>query len=379
MTDFDIRPVADGGGATLADFIEVPWSVFRDDPQWIPPLKIERRDALSPKAPFFEHARWQGFVGFADGKPVARISAQIDDLYEQRHGEPVGYFGMLDAPDDQGWFDALVERAALWLRERGRTRMVGPFNLGINQDLGVLVDGFDTPPFMMMPHSLPYYGARVEGAGLTPATDLLAYMLKPAYEVPPLQRTIEKRYLQGVTVEPVDRKNLGDELEIMRDIFNDAWSGNWGFTPFTKNEFQAIGKEIAMITPRDFLKIARLDGRPVAFVTLLPNLNEAIRDLNGRLLPFGWAKLLWRLKVKKPRTGRVALMGVRREFHNTRLGPGLAFAVIHALRQPAIDHGLQDVELSWILEDNAGMRGIIESIGGTVSKRYRMYERELRS
>jgi hypothetical protein len=180
-----------------------------------------------------------------------------------------------------------------------------------------------------------------------------------------------------VALRPLRRKRADEDLEILRDIFNDAWSRNWGFVPFTAEEFNAVGREMLMLIPDDFIHIAEVDGRPSAFIVLLPNINEAIADLNGRLLPFGWAKLLWRLKVRSPGSGRVPLMGVRREYHNTRLGPGLAFLVIDAIRRAAVGAGMREVEMSWILADNMGMRNIIESIGGTVSKRYRMYEKML--
>ena len=173
-------------------------------------------------------------------------------------------------------------------------------------------------------------------------------------------------------------KRKDAELEILRDIFNDAWSGNWGFVPFTEAEFNSIGREMLMLIPEDFIQIAEFNGQPTAFIVLLPNLNEAIADLEGRLLPFGWARLLWRLKVRSPVSGRVPLMGVRRAFHNTRYGPGLAFVVIDAARKAAERAGMREVEMSWILEDNMGMRNIIESIGGRVSKRYRMYRKALR-
>jgi hypothetical protein len=178
-------------------------------------------------------------------------------------------------------------------------------------------------------------------------------------------------------VRNIDKRNIDTELETMRGVFNDAWAENWGFVPFTEQEFRAVGKELLMITPTEFLKIAELDGRAVAFIVLLPNLNSMIRDLNGRLAPFGWARLLWRLKRQPLTSGRVPLMGVRSEFHHTKLGPGLAYAVIDALRGPALAHGMSEVELSWILESNTGMRGIIESIGGYASKRYRMYSKDL--
>ena len=381
----EIKPLsagnADGAGAGstagLADFIEVPWNLYAGDPNWVPPLKMERKDALSAKAPFFAHADWQGWVAYDAGKPVGRISAQIDHLHEPRYGEAVGFFGFLDAPDDQATFDALLAKASDWLKERDRTRMVGPFNLGVNQEVGLLVEGFDTPPYFMMGHNAPYHSQRLDDAGFVGVQDMLAYLMAPDYTVPRVAQMLKKRYLGDVRVRAINNKDLDTELETMRDIFNDAWAKNWSFVPFTREEFNAVGRELLLITPEDFLQIAEIDGRAVAFIVLLPNVNAFIKDLNGRLLPFGWAKLLWRIKVGPLTSGRVPLMGVRSEFHHTKLGPGLAYALIEAARGPALKRGMTEVELSWILESNEGMRGIIESIGGYVSKRYRMYSKDL--
>ena len=370
-----IEPVA--GRRDLADFLAVPHALYRDDPQWVPPLDLLARDALSAKQPFFAHADWQAWVARENGTAIGRITAQIDRLYEERHGERVGYFGMLEAPRRDEVFAALLAEAESWLRARDAVRAVGPFNLGINQELGVLVDGFDTPPYFMMPHSRPYYGEALERQGYRGAQDLLAYVMDPDFEPPSVMRRLTGRLGDRVVLRPLRRQQTEQELDTLRDIFNDAWSENWGFVPFTEAEFRAVGKEMLLLIPDDFIHIAEVDGRPDAFIVLLPNLNEAIADLGGRLLPFGWAKLLWRLKVRYPKTGRVPLMGVRREHHHTRLGPGLAFLVIDAIRRAAVRTGMHEVEMSWILDDNMGMRSIIETIGGRVSKRYRMYEKPL--
>ncbi|MEZ5558672.1 MAG: N-acetyltransferase [Pseudomonadales bacterium] len=374
-THAELRPVSDRRG--LDDFLRVPFPLYADDPNWVAPLNFERRDALSPKAPFFKHAEWQGWVAYRNGEPVARISAQIDHLYEQQHGDAAGYFGMFECPDDQRLATQLLAQAEAWLRERGRTRAIGPFNLGINQELGTLVEGFETPPYFMMPHGRPYYPALITGAGYAKAQDLLAYVVPAGFQVPEVMAALTRRLQGHVHLRRLNRKAVDAELETLRDIFNDAWSHNWGFVPFTAEEFNAIGKEMMLIIPDDFITIAEVDGEPAAFIVLLPNLNEAIADLNGRLLPFGWAKLLWRLKVRYPSTARVPLMGVRRRFHHTRFGPGLAFTVIKAAQDAAVRMGIGDVELSWILDDNMGMRNIIESIGGQVTKRYRMYDKPL--
>ena len=173
----EIRPLGPAAdSASLADFIDVPWTLYGDDPNWVPPLKFERKDALSAKAPFFAHAEWQGWVAYENGKPVGRISAQIDNLYEPRYGEPVGFFGFIEAPDDQEIFDALFTQAQAWLEARDRTRMVGPFNLGVNQEVGLLVEGFDTPPYFMMGHNAPYHGDRIEGAGFTGVQDMFCLL-----------------------------------------------------------------------------------------------------------------------------------------------------------------------------------------------------------
>jgi hypothetical protein len=370
-----IVPVTDKRG--LNAFLRLPFDLYRDDPNWVAPLDFERRQALSPKNPFFQHAEWQGWVAYRNGVAVGRVTAQIDRLYEERHGERGGYFGMLEAENDHALFQGLLGTAEQWLRERGAVHATGPFNLSINQELGMLVDGFDTPPYFMMPHSLPYYGDAVEAAGYRHEQDLLAYVIDPTFETPPVMTALVKRLASRVRLRPVARKHIDDDLEILRDVFNDAWSANWGFVPFTRDEFRAIGREMLMIIPGDFIQIAELDGEPCAFIVLLPNLNEAIADLGGRLFPLGWAKLLWRLKVRYPTTGRVPLMGVRRAHHHTRLGPGIAFLVIDAVRRAAVREGFREVELSWILDDNMGMRNIIESIGGRVSKRYRMYRKAL--
>jgi hypothetical protein len=361
----------------LDDFLRVPFDVYRDDPHWVPPLFFERREALAPKNPFFAHADWQAFVAYQRGEPVGRITAQLDRLYEERHGERAGYFGMIETPNEPDVCAALFAAAEGWLRERGAVRSVGPFNLGINQEVGILVDGFDTPPYFLMPHSRPYYGALVEGQGYRGAQDLLAYVADPVFEAPPVMAALLRRLESQVRLRPLRRSQLDEDLETLRDIFNDAWSENWGFVPFTREEFRAVGREMVLLIPDDFIHIAEVDGVAAAFIVLLPNLNEAIADLRGRLLPFGWAKLLWRLKVRYPRTGRVPLMGVRRAHHHTRLGPGLAFVVMEAARNAARRKGIREVELSWILDDNMGMRNIIETIGGVVSKRYRMYEKAL--
>ncbi|MCP5145521.1 MAG: N-acetyltransferase [Gammaproteobacteria bacterium] len=371
-----IVPVSDA--RALDTFIRVPWTVYRDDAHWVPPLLLERKEALSKKNPFFEHAQWQGFTALMDGRPVGRISAQIDSLHQERYQDATGYFGLFESPDDKQIASALFAAAESWLLDRGMRATVGPLNLGINQEVGLLVEGFDQPPNIMMGHAPRYYGPLVEACGYEKAVDVLAYEIgRKEDRIVEAMEPFVRRLPENLVVRPLDTSRKAAELDALRDIFNDAWSGNWGFVPFTENEFRAVGNEMLMLLPRDFIQIAEIDGEPVAFITLLPNINEALADLDGRLLPFGWLKLLWRLKVKFPTSGRVALMGVRKHLQRTRLGPGLAYAVIREVRKAALAHGLTRVEFSWILEQNKPTRHIIELIGGTINKRYRLYRKNL--
>ena len=275
-----------------------------------------------------------------NGKAVGRISAQIDHLNADRGRPGLGYFGLIDAIDDADVFAGLFRAAEGWLKERHMTEVLGPMNLNINQEVGLLVDGFDTKPYFMMGHSKPYVGQQVEAAGYRPAKDLLAYEMDPDFKIPSVMTAVEKRLHGRMVIRPIDRKNRDRDLKAMCGIFNDAWENNWGFVPFTDDEFLTIGHEMLLIISDDFIQIAEVDGEPAAFIVMLPNVNEAIADLNGRLLPFGWLKLLWRLKVSYPHSARVPLMGVRQKFQRTRLGPGLAFAVIHAVRNASVARGI---------------------------------------
>jgi hypothetical protein len=375
-TSLEIKQVS--GRKALKAFIQVPWGIYENDPNWVPPLMIERKGALSSKHPFFRHADWCAWIAYRDGEAVGRISAQIDHLHQKQYDNKVGFFGLLEARDDDEVFTALFETAENWLRERGMRQILGPFNLGINQELGVLVEGFDTPPFIMMGHAPKYYDASIKRCDYRQAQDLLAYeMNNRTLTMPRIMKALVDRSADRVNVRCLNRSDKKAELEIMRDIFNDAWENNWNFVPFTREEFQAIGKELLMLLPSDFIQIAEIDGEAAAFVALLPNINEAIADLDGRLLPFGWVKLIRRLKVDFPKTARVALMGVRQKYQNTRFGPALAFMVIKESTDAGIARGIERCEMSWVLDHNRAMRNIIEGIGGEITKRYRMYEKDL--
>jgi len=365
------------GRREVRRFVALPHRLYARDPAWIAPLNVEERGRFSPSNHFLDHGRLRAWIALRGDRPVGRISAQVDELHLQQHGDATGYFGLLEAEDDPEVFAALLGAAQDWLRSEGMRRVRGPFNLHINEAVGLLVEGFDTPPFVLMGHARPYYGARIEALGYRGARDLLAYHVRPDFEAPRVMTLLAERVSKQVRVRPVRRAQLAEDAAIMRDIFNDAWGHNWGFVPLDAGEWEGTVRTLAKVMPDDYIQIAEYDGEPAAFIVALPNLNEAIRDLKGRLLPFGWAKALWRLKVSHPRTARIPLMGVRQRFQHSRLGPTLAFMVIDAVRKPLHGRGVVDVEMGWILEDNDGMRNIIETIGGQAYKRYRVYEKEL--
>ncbi len=370
-----VTPVEDR--RDLRRFLGVPHTIYRDDPAWIPPLLLERREHLSRRNPYFEHADWRAWIAWRGTRPVGRITAQIDRLHLERHRDATGFFGMIEAEDRAETFRALTDAAETWLAAQGMRRVRGPFSLSINDESGLLVAGFDTPPMVMMGHARPYYGPHLETGGYRKAMDLLAYRLTAEAQPPPALRALAERLDARVRVRPLRRRDFHREVAILRDIFNDAWSENWGFIPFTEAEFEELGRNLRMLLDDDFIQIAEVDGEPAAMAVALPNLNEAAHDLRGRLFPLGWLKLLWRLKVRFPSSGRVPLLGVRKRYQNTLLGPALAYMVIDALSGPVRRRGIRMMELSWILETNKRMRAILEDMGAEAYKRYRVYEKTL--
>jgi hypothetical protein len=371
-----IEQVSDKAG--LKAFISLPSRLYADDPHWVQPLHVERIEHLSAKNPASEHIRWQAWIARRGDTVVGRITAQIDSLHRALHGADTGHFGMLDAIDDDVVFSALLLAAETWLKQQGAHRITGPFGLNINQESGLLVHGFDTPPAALMDHGKPYYAARLEQQGYTKGMDLLAYwMRRDDLTFPPALTSLMDRMRDRVSIRQLNRKQFEQEMQVLRDVFNDAWQNNWGFVPFTEREFDEMGAQLKFLVPDDMIHIAEVDGQPCAFIVALPNINEAIADLDGRLLPLGWARLLWRLKVRGVRTARVPLMGVRQEYQFSRLGPIIALLLIEALKAPFEKRDIQALEMSWILESNTGMQSILERIGADPYKRYRLYEKSI--
>lgn len=361
-------------------FIRVPFDIYGPDDNWIPPLIVERREHFNPKKnPYFEHAEAALWVARRAGRNVGRISAQVCALHRRHHGADRGQFGFIEAIDDGQVFSALFATAEAWLRDRGTRMIDGPFNFSINDEMGLLVDGLDTPPSLMMGHAKAYYPARVEALGYAKVKDVIAYDYHTSAELPRAAAAMIRRARNSgdLKIRPLRKARLEEELAIILDLFNDAWHDNWGFVPWTANELKALGMVMKMLVKEEYVAIADWQGEPAAFAVTLPNINDLVADLDGRLLPFGWARLLWRLKTRPPRSVRLPLMGVRKVHHGTAVGAALSIGVLDAVRAYHMSRGTHRAELSWILEDNLPMRHMIEGMGGRPYKTYRIYEKAI--
>lgn len=375
-----IRIEAVSTKAGMDAFIRVPFHLYQDDPAWVPPLMFERREAFSEKHnPYFEHAKAAFWVAYDGDQPVGRICAQVDDLFLEKFGSKAGHFGLIEAVDDTKVFRALFETAESWLKDQGMTEIMGPFNFNTNEECGLLVDGFETPPNLMMGHAKPYYGARVQELGFRKAKDLLAYYCRIADDLPRGVKSLAAKIEADdeIVIRHLRMKSLKEEVAIIVDIFNDAWADNWAMVPFTEAEAGALASTLRPIIIADMVGIAEINGEPMGMFICLPNLNAAIGDLDGKLLPFGWAKLLWRLKIAGVKDSRVPLMGIKKEYQGTMIGSAITFGLIKVIFDNAARRGFLGGELSWILEDNMPIRRVIEGIGAEVYKTYRIYQKPI--
>jgi len=360
-------------------FIETARIVQGGDPNWIAPLAFERREVLSPKKnPFYQHADVALFLALRDGRPVGRISAQVDHLHRKRYADEAGNFGFLEAIDDPAVFKALFDAAETWLRGKGSHVARGPFSFSINEETGLLIDGFDTPPRVMMGHNPPYYRTALEQLGYQKAKDVIAYDYDGRAPLPrSMASLLDKVRKSGdLVVRPLSKKRLFEDLDTIIDIFNDAWSDNWGFVPMTPAEIRHMGEQLKFLVAEGYIAIVDYQGTSAAMAVSLPDVNGWLKGLDGKLLPFNWAKLASRA-LSAPEAIRMPLMGVRKAYQTTAIGSALALAAIDAVRQYHLSRGTERAELSWILEDNGPMRRMIEVLGGKPYKTYRIFERAL--
>jgi hypothetical protein len=383
MSDISIEPVT--GKRDFAAFVDFAYAINAGDPNWVPPLRAEVVELLTPgKNPFHEHAKVQLFLARRAGRVVGRISAHYDELAltqppEQGMGPGTGNWGLFEA-EDEAVAHALIACAEQWLREQGMTRVLAPISLSIWEEPGLLVTGHDHPPMVMMGHNRAEYEAWVESAGYAVAKRLLTYDLPVGPGFPPL---IDRIVASGeknnrITVRRVDKNHFDRDAAIIIDILNDAWSQNWGFVPFTETEKAYGAKKLAPLIIEGANMIAEIDGEPVAFMMALPDVNARLISMKGKLFPFNWLKLL--LWLRNPQGGgfRVPLMGVVQKLQSSRLASQLAFMMIEYIRRYAVgSHRAERAEVGWILDDNQGMLAIAEAIGSKVNREYRIYGKKL--
>lgn len=367
-------------GLDLEDFIRVQYDIFRNDPAYIPPLEMELRDRLTPgKNPLFEHAEGTLFTAWRGGKLVGRCSAQIDREHLRVHQDETGFFGFLDTIDDADVAHRLLASAESWLKARGMKRVRGPFSLTINEESGVLIDGFEHPPVLMMPHSTRYQAGLIESYGYEKVQDLYAWKYLVA-EPPPraAKAHADMMALPEVRFRSVDKSRMRQEVDTLVEIFNDAWSENWGFVPATEAEVAKMAQDFKLLLDPDLAFFAEVEGREVGMVVCIPNLNEAARDLNGKLFPFGWAKLLYRLKVKGTSSARLVLLGLRKDMRAKKRYGALSTAMYAELAYRGMKKPQYKwAELSWTLEDNRPINLGIKAMRAQIYKTYRVYEKAL--
>lgn len=373
MSDIEIR--RHFPGRDIKDFLRVGQVVFSDDPNWVPPLGVMLRGLLSPKNPFFQHGEVALFTARRGGELVGRISAQIDREHLRRYQDQTGFFGFFDTVDDADVAEALLNAANQWLKQRGMTRLRGPMNLSVNQEIGLLVEGFSSPPMVMMPHSRPYQDSINRKLGLRKVRDLYAFRWEITANMPPRaeKALVEMRAL-GVVFRPVD---LRTEIPALIEIQDDAWKDNWGHVSMTPAEAHQLRTELAILLDPAVAIVCEIEGELAGMALAVPNLNEAIKDFSGKLDPIKIGKLLWRLKVKRPKSARVALLGIKSGFRKQKKYMPLALALIAELNARGLRHGYEWAELSWTVEDNGPVNTLIKVAGGHLYKRYRVYEKDI--
>jgi hypothetical protein len=378
-----IRPVS-----TKADsqaFIDLPYRLYASDPNWVSPLKSEVKALITPgQNPWFEHGEMQLYLAERSGRVVGRISAHIDTLAlkqppEQGMGPGVGNWGLFEAEDAETGA-ALIAQAEEWLRSKEMTRSLGPISLCMWDEPGLLVDGHDTPPVVMMGFNAAHYEGWIEAAGYKGVEDLYTYAVPIKDGFPELVNRIVAMGDKNdrIRIRRINKAKFADELTLMLGILNDAWSDNWGFVPFTDAEVAYASKKFKPIVYEDLFRIAEVDGEPVAFMATVPDINEKLKNFGGSLFPFNWAKLLWWLRAPKIRTARVPLMGVVKKLQATRMASQLAMMMIEYIRRDAVSkYGATHGDFGWVLASNGPMRSVGEAVGGTVNKIYRIYEKTL--
>jgi hypothetical protein len=366
-----IRPVRDPSDFTR--FIDLPFRLYRDVPMWVPPLKSDVRGMFDrAKNPFFEHAEVESFLAVRDDRVVGRIAAIDNRAHNEFHEDRVGFFGFFECEEDPEAAGALFDAAEAWLAARGKDILRGPVNFSTNDDCGSLIDGFDTPPTIMMPHNLPYHARLYDAARFAKAKDLLAYWI--GHDRPPerIARAVEiVRKRKGIVTRSLDMKRFDADVAIVREIYNDAWEKNWGFIPMTAAEFDHMAKQLKPVVHPGMVVFAEIKGEPVGFALGLPDFNIPLKHANGELFPFGFLKIWW--YTRQIHQARVLTLGIKKGHRAS----GIDAILINEMFVRGHEYGYNKGEFSWILEDNLAMRRPLESTGAAAYKTYRIYERPI--
>lgn len=367
----EIRELAESG---LGAFIDYPFALFRDHPHWVGELKKDTLHLLGLGHPFWRHGERKLFMAYRDGRPAGRIASIVNSAHNSFHGENCGFFGFFDCAEDQEAAAGLLAAAEKHLRAKGMDKMRGPVNPSTNETCGLLVEGFDAPPMIMMTYNPPYYAGLIEAAGFAKAKDLFAYQMEVAAGFPERFEKIIKRIDRGgnITVDLVDIKKIDAAIAEIKDIYNSAWEKNWGFVPMTEAELDDMGKALKPMLKPDYLFFARVDGKAAAFCLMLPDFNVPLKGARGSLNPLTILPFLYSM-ARKIRAGRMLTLGVKKEFR----GRGLEMFLIKKAIESGKKMGWEYGEMSWTLEDNTLINNTIESIGGKVYKKYRLYEKKL--
>ena len=379
MGSVTIRPV--GSRRELKGFVKVPFHLHRDHPQWVAPLIFERMEFLNPrKNPWFDHGEAQLFVAERDGEPVGRISVQVDSRWDEFQGGNDAMFGFFETTEDAEVTRALFEAASEWAAARGRERLLGPMDFTTNDELGILIEGFERRPMILEPWHPPFYQRLIEAEGFGKAMDLLMWELqfgdlKEGESFDPSIHVAAKKALEdeGITIRNMRKREMAAEVKRFMEVYNEAWGSNWGFVPITDAEVEYQAKHLKQVLNEDWTYIAEKDGEAVGAALTLPDINQVMAKLNGRLLPFGWLKFL--LGKSKVDQLRVFALGVKHDYRHTGVAAGL---YLRHLEEAAKPEAIGGGEMGWILETNKPMNRAMEGMGGKVVKRYRLYERSLR-
>jgi hypothetical protein len=374
-----IEVVAADSKRQREQWLRLPWRLYKDYPGWVPNLLMLQRDTINVKKnPFFDHGEAQLFLAMRDGQPVGRISAQVDRRHNEHHNERTGFFGFFESENDPAIAQALLQTAESWLKHRNLDMIRGPYNLALDEEIGLQIEGFDQPAMIQMPQSQPYYAPMFDALGYTKAMDLLAYKWQITDPPERMMKAVNQtRAAPGLTLRPINMSKLHDEVDLILDIYTDAWSETWGYVPISRRQARKLADDLKLIADPSLVIFAEIDGETAGMVVGLPNLYEAMRDFNGFIDPIKAIKLLYRLKLRGLESGRILLFGVKHKFQRRRELIGLPFVLLHELYLRAKTKRYTWCEEGWVLENNTRLNALMPYWDAYVYKRYRIYEKPL--